>query len=137
MKKTKFGRLVESVASFITTYQRSSFLGFHHKTEWFETATACIKRLGSWTSKDLEFAAMLDRCFEPPTIVEINLGASGAATIAHTLARAPRIVTVLGVNSDNVEDVVTKVGFLISGWNDTNISIVGTPLLGITVACYR
>lgn len=128
---------IRSVASLVTTYKRSSFPGLQYKTLFFETATACIKRLGSWTSKDLEFAAMLDRFFEPPVILTLEIPVSGQLDQAHGLLRAPRQVSLMGWDADGVETTDPHFGMLITGWDDATISVVGTAGLKLWVAAFN
>ena len=128
---------IRSVAALVTTYKRSSFPGLQYKTLFFETATACIKRLGSWTSKDLEFAAMLDRFFEPPVMLTLEIPVSGQLDQAHGLLRAPRQVSLMGWDADGVETTDPHFGMLITGWDDTTISVVGTAGLKLWVAAFN
>lgn len=136
-KPSPKGGFIRTVASLVTTYKRSSFPGLQYKTLFFETATACIKRLGSWTSKDLEFAAMLDRMFEPPFFLTLEIPVSGQLDQAHGLLRAPRQVSVIGWDADGVETTDPHFGMLITGWDHTTISVVGTPGLKLWVAVYN
>jgi hypothetical protein len=117
---------VRSLVSLVTTYGQTSFNGRQFSTKVYTTPTDCVKGLGSPTTKDLEFAALIDRTYAPPLPLTVDIGIDGTATVKHLLGAAPRAVTLLGWSFE-FADPNSYQAILITGWDAEHISVAGSP----------
>lgn len=117
---------VRSLVSMVTTYGQTSFNGRQFSTKVYATPTDCVKGLGSPTTKDLEFAALIDRTYAPPLPLTVDIGIDGTATVKHLLGAAPRAVTLLGWSFE-FADPNSYQAILITGWDAEHISVAGSP----------
>ncbi len=115
-----------SLVSLVTTYGQTSFYGRQFSTRTYPTPSECIKGLGSPTTKDLEFAALIDRTYAPPFPLTVEIGIDGTATVKHMVGAAPRAVTLLGWSFE-FADPNSFQAILITGWDAEHISVAGSP----------
>lgn len=121
---------ISSVIPTVGTFQQATFNGRQFPTRWYSTATQMIKDLISGRSMDFELAAVLDRLWAPPKIVDFNFS-GGSVSVPHGLTKAPRRVIPIGMEQNG-----GSFGWALIGWDDTNIEAAGTDGTVVRFAVY-
>lgn len=133
-KKSIFAAGARRLFTLLTSYAQTTFNGRQFSSRTYSAPTECIRGLGSPSTKDLEFAALIDRAYLPLQPLTIDIGIDGSGSAAHNLGAAPRDVTLLGFDFEDA-DPNSYLGCMVTGWDATTITVGGTPgckmLLGV------
>ena len=130
-RSTTIGRFAASILPTLETFTQATFNGRQFSGRLYSTATQMIKDLVSGRSMDFELAAVLDRLWAQPKIVEFSFAGPGALELPHGLAKAPRRVIPIGM-----EQTGGSFGWALIGWDDTNIKAAGTDGTIVRFAVY-